>query len=77
MPKDQKAYPLPDRLRLAMSNEHAGLEEYIEELEPYVHANPDDKWAAGQLRYAKKRVADLAKTLGLAINRKSRPSGRD
>lgn len=72
MTKGKEKLELSVRMHTSLSNEHAGLLSFIEELEPYVSKNPDDKWAAGQLKYSRKRCDDLAKCLGLASNRKPR-----
>jgi hypothetical protein len=72
MTKGKEKHTLSLRLTHALSNEHAGLVDLIGELEVYVLANPDDNWAVGQLRWSKKRVAQLEQKLGLAKNRRAR-----
>lgn len=62
------------RMRRSLERRHAGWIEYVEQLEPYVIANPDDRWAVGQLRYAKSEIVRLTEQLGLAVNRQDRPT---
>lgn len=69
----RKPLPIADRARIQLENRHAGWCDFIEEYEPYCKANPHDVWARGQLHYAKKEVARIAKQLGLAENRDSKP----
>lgn len=51
------------------SREHAKWSDQRESMEKYVAENPDDAWAAGQLRHIKKRMLWLEERIGLAINR--------
>lgn len=72
MTKGKQKHPMSVRLAHALSAEHAGQLDFAQELEQYLENNPDDKWAIGQLRYSKKRITQLEKSLGLAKNRNPR-----
>ena len=72
MTKGKDRESISVRLATALSHEHAGHVDLVEELEVYIKKYPDDNWAAGQLRWSKKRITQLEKALGLAKNRRER-----
>ena len=74
MPDHKKRLPVGERLRRAFAKEHESWIDYVAELEPYVRANPDDKWAAGQLKFAHRRIKELTEKIGAAVNRQDRPT---
>lgn len=74
MTTGKKPHPTSTRLMIRLEREHEAHLDLIAELEPYCRANPDDKWAAGQLRYSRKHAKRLEKKLGLATNRGERPT---
>jgi ribosomal protein S15P/S13E len=47
-----------------LRRQHEGMSDYAERLEVHLQKNPDDKWARGNLEYAKREVARLAELLG-------------
>jgi hypothetical protein len=61
-------------MRTILQRQHEGYCRMLDELEPYARANPDDKWAAGQVRFAKREVARIAAKIGLSENRRDRPA---
>lgn len=74
MSAKREPIPLAERMKVMLKNQHAGYTDLIEELTPYVKANPDDKWARGQLAFSIAKVKELNRRLGEAQNRADRPT---
>lgn len=59
MAKTAKQKALSDNHKRRLTNEMAGILDYMPELKEYAKQNPNDKWAQGQLKYFARRLDEL------------------
>lgn len=62
-----------ERVLRALRREHEGITDYLEETEPYLAEHPEDKVIAGQVKYFKKRLTELASIIAQHDNRETVP----
>lgn len=74
MSRTKQRVPASEAVLTMLRNKHAGWVDFLAEYEPYARANPDDKWAQGQVRYAREEIKRIERMLGLAANRSERPA---